>query len=253
MLAVLGIAESSRATLLAELDRIGSNLLTVGSGQTFLGDDSALPEESTAMIDRIGPVEAASSVSAIVGHRPPDRPDHPRRRQAASPSRRPTTICSRRSAARSPPAGSSTTRSTAIRRSCSAPSPRSARDHVARRPGPRLDRRPAGGASSGSSTHCRWPRRSTAPRWSGREIAEACSAPTWRPTTIYVRAEAALHRRRPRRPAGQPPIRSIPRRSRSAAHPTRSRPRRPRQPPSRRCSSGWARWPCSSAASASPT
>ena len=65
MLAVLGIAESSRATLLAELDRIGSNLLTVGSGQTFLGDDSSLPEESTAMIDRIGPVEGASSVSAV--------------------------------------------------------------------------------------------------------------------------------------------------------------------------------------------
>jgi putative ABC transport system permease protein len=65
MLAVLGIAESSRATLLAELDRIGSNLLTVGSGQTFLGDDSALPEESTAMIDRIGPVESASSVSSV--------------------------------------------------------------------------------------------------------------------------------------------------------------------------------------------
>lgn len=65
MLAVLGIAESSRATLLAELDRIGSNLLTVGSGQTFLGDDSALPEESTSMIDRIGPVEGASSVSSV--------------------------------------------------------------------------------------------------------------------------------------------------------------------------------------------
>lgn len=65
MLAVLGIAESSRATLLAELDRIGSNLLTVGSGQTFLGDDSALPEESTSMIDRIGPVESASSVSSV--------------------------------------------------------------------------------------------------------------------------------------------------------------------------------------------
>jgi putative ABC transport system permease protein len=65
MLAVLGIAESSRATLLAELDRIGSNLLTVGSGQTFLGDDSSLPEESTSMIDRIGPVEGASSVTSV--------------------------------------------------------------------------------------------------------------------------------------------------------------------------------------------
>lgn len=64
MLAVLGIAESSRTTLLAELDRIGSNLLTVGAGQTFLGDDATLPEESPSMIDRIGPVEGASSVTA---------------------------------------------------------------------------------------------------------------------------------------------------------------------------------------------
>jgi putative ABC transport system permease protein len=63
MLAVLGIAESSRATLLAELDRIGSNLLTVGAGQTFFGDDGSLPEASPSMIDRIGPVEGASSVS----------------------------------------------------------------------------------------------------------------------------------------------------------------------------------------------
>jgi putative ABC transport system permease protein len=63
MLAVLGIAESSRATLLAELDRIGSNLLTISAGQTFFGEDSALPEESTGMVGRIGPVEGASSTS----------------------------------------------------------------------------------------------------------------------------------------------------------------------------------------------
>jgi putative ABC transport system permease protein len=63
MLAVLGIAESSRATLLAELDRIGSNLLTVGAGQTFFGQDSALAEESTGMVGRIGPVEGASGVT----------------------------------------------------------------------------------------------------------------------------------------------------------------------------------------------
>jgi len=65
MLAVLGIAESSRATLLAELDRIGSNLLTVSAGQTFFGDDSALPEESTSMIGRVGPVEGASGVTVV--------------------------------------------------------------------------------------------------------------------------------------------------------------------------------------------
>jgi putative ABC transport system permease protein len=63
MLAVLGIAESSRATLLAELDRIGSNLLTATAGQTFLGQDSSLPTTAAAMAARIGPVESAASVT----------------------------------------------------------------------------------------------------------------------------------------------------------------------------------------------
>ena len=63
MVAVLGIAESSRATLLAELDRIGSNLLTVAPGQTMFGEDATLPDEAVAMIGRIGPVEGASAVS----------------------------------------------------------------------------------------------------------------------------------------------------------------------------------------------
>jgi putative ABC transport system permease protein len=63
MIAVLGIAESSRTTLLAELDRIGSNLLTATAGQTFLGDDSTLPVEAAGMIDRIGPVLGAAGVT----------------------------------------------------------------------------------------------------------------------------------------------------------------------------------------------
>ena len=63
MVAVLGIADSSRATLLAELDRIGSNLLTVAPGQTMFGEDARLPDEATSMIGRIGPVEGVSAVS----------------------------------------------------------------------------------------------------------------------------------------------------------------------------------------------
>ena len=63
MVAVLGIADSSRATLLAELDRIGSNLLTVAPGQTMFGEDATLPDEATSMIGRIGPVEGVSAVS----------------------------------------------------------------------------------------------------------------------------------------------------------------------------------------------
>jgi putative ABC transport system permease protein len=65
MVAVLAISDSSRASLLSVLDRLGTNLLTVSPGQTFLGDDSALPDEAPAMIRRIGPVEEASSITTI--------------------------------------------------------------------------------------------------------------------------------------------------------------------------------------------
>jgi putative ABC transport system permease protein len=67
MVAVLGIADSSRATLLAELDRIGSNLLTVAPGQTFLGEDAVLPDEAASMIGRIGPVDGVAAVSMTAG------------------------------------------------------------------------------------------------------------------------------------------------------------------------------------------
>ena len=55
MMAVLGISESSRADLLATLDRLGTNLLTVNAGQTLFGESSALPEEAPGMIGRIAP------------------------------------------------------------------------------------------------------------------------------------------------------------------------------------------------------
>ncbi|HEX7095895.1 MAG TPA: ABC transporter permease [Acidimicrobiales bacterium] len=65
MVAVVGISASSRADLLAKLDRLGTNLLEVSPGQTFLGEQAALPEEATAMIERIGPVERASGVGDV--------------------------------------------------------------------------------------------------------------------------------------------------------------------------------------------
>jgi putative ABC transport system permease protein len=65
MVAVLGISESSKADLLATLDRLGTNLLTVAPGQTFLGEDAELPEGAAAMIRRIGSVERAASVKTL--------------------------------------------------------------------------------------------------------------------------------------------------------------------------------------------
>ncbi|HEX5825976.1 MAG TPA: ABC transporter permease [Candidatus Limnocylindrales bacterium] len=65
MVAVLAISDASRASLLAVLDRLGTNMLTVSPGQSFLGDEVALPDESVAMIRRIAPVEAASATTLV--------------------------------------------------------------------------------------------------------------------------------------------------------------------------------------------
>jgi putative ABC transport system permease protein len=56
IVAVLGLSSSSQAGLLAEIDRLGTNLLTVTNGQTFLGEEAALPIAAPGMIARIGPV-----------------------------------------------------------------------------------------------------------------------------------------------------------------------------------------------------
>jgi putative ABC transport system permease protein len=65
MLSVLGISASSRAALLAELDRLGTNLLTVTPGETLFGEDARLPDTATSMLDRIGPVTAAAATEVL--------------------------------------------------------------------------------------------------------------------------------------------------------------------------------------------
>jgi putative ABC transport system permease protein len=65
IVAVLGISASSKADLLAQLDRLGTNLLTVAPGQTFGGEDATLPTQSTGMIRRIRPVQQAAAVAAV--------------------------------------------------------------------------------------------------------------------------------------------------------------------------------------------
>src|SRR4029079_9327910 len=54
MVAVLGISASSKADLLGELDRLGTNLLQVTPGQSFFGRDAKLPTDAPAMIRRVG-------------------------------------------------------------------------------------------------------------------------------------------------------------------------------------------------------
>jgi putative ABC transport system permease protein len=50
MVAVVGVAASAQANLLAEIDALGTNLLTVTPGQSFLGNAEVLPASSVAMI-----------------------------------------------------------------------------------------------------------------------------------------------------------------------------------------------------------
>ena len=65
IVAVLGISSSSQAGLLAEIDRLGTNLLTVSTGETLTGDTAELPLAAPGMIARIGPVTQVQETGSI--------------------------------------------------------------------------------------------------------------------------------------------------------------------------------------------
>jgi putative ABC transport system permease protein len=65
IVAVLGLSSSSQAGLLAEIDRLGTNLLTVSTGQTLTGETAELPLAAPGMIARIGPVTQVQETGSI--------------------------------------------------------------------------------------------------------------------------------------------------------------------------------------------
>jgi putative ABC transport system permease protein len=65
MVAVLGISDSSKAGLVAELNELGTNLLTVTPGQTFLGESAALPEAAGPAVRHLSSVRSAAAVTAV--------------------------------------------------------------------------------------------------------------------------------------------------------------------------------------------
>ena len=65
--AVLGLSASSRAGLLADLDRLGTNLLRVAPGQTLLGEDATLPAWAVGAIARLDGVQRVAAVAAVEG------------------------------------------------------------------------------------------------------------------------------------------------------------------------------------------
>jgi putative ABC transport system permease protein len=65
IVAVLGLSSSSQAGLLAEIDRLGTNLLTVTNGQNLLGNTATLPLAAPGMIARIAPVTQVQETGSI--------------------------------------------------------------------------------------------------------------------------------------------------------------------------------------------
>ena len=62
---VVGITQSSESDLLAQIDRLGTNLLTVENGRTFNGHEAALPLTAAAMIGHMPAVEHVSATALL--------------------------------------------------------------------------------------------------------------------------------------------------------------------------------------------
>jgi putative ABC transport system permease protein len=67
IVAVLGLASSSQAGLLAEIGRLGTNLLTVTNGQDITGQTAELPDAAPGMIARLPGVRAVQYTATVAG------------------------------------------------------------------------------------------------------------------------------------------------------------------------------------------
>jgi putative ABC transport system permease protein len=67
IVAVLGLAASAQAALLAEIARLGTNLLTVTNGQTLTGATAELPPAAPGMIARLPGVTAVQDTGSLGG------------------------------------------------------------------------------------------------------------------------------------------------------------------------------------------
>jgi putative ABC transport system permease protein len=65
IVAVLGLSSSSQAGLLREIDRLGTNLLTVEKGQTLTGAQAELPVTAPSMIQRMPGVEREANTGLV--------------------------------------------------------------------------------------------------------------------------------------------------------------------------------------------
>lgn len=65
MVAVVGVSASTQAKLVAEIDALGTNLLTVTPGQTFLGNNEVLPDTALPMIAHMQHVDGDVAVHQV--------------------------------------------------------------------------------------------------------------------------------------------------------------------------------------------
>ncbi|GGS24375.1 ABC transporter permease [Streptomyces aureoverticillatus] len=65
MVTVVGLSQSSKSDLMARLDRLGTNLLTVEAGTDAQGNEVKLPKSAVAMVERIGPVRHATATANV--------------------------------------------------------------------------------------------------------------------------------------------------------------------------------------------
>ncbi|HYJ22783.1 MAG TPA: ABC transporter permease, partial [Solirubrobacterales bacterium] len=67
LVAVLAISETSKSDLLAKIEGLGTNLLTVGPGESPFGEEVTLPAAGAGRIHLLDEVESAAAVTAVDG------------------------------------------------------------------------------------------------------------------------------------------------------------------------------------------
>jgi putative ABC transport system permease protein len=65
MVAVVGVSSSAQANLIAQIDRLGTNLLTVSPGQDFLGTTAVLPDTAGPMVGHMRHVRSRAAVYQV--------------------------------------------------------------------------------------------------------------------------------------------------------------------------------------------
>jgi putative ABC transport system permease protein len=67
LVAVLAISETSKADLLAKIEGLGTNLLTVAPGESFTGEATRLPAAAGGRISLLDEVESSAAVTRVEG------------------------------------------------------------------------------------------------------------------------------------------------------------------------------------------